>query len=161
MGIGWRFESEDPVPVGTWKRERGRSRSTRELRLPRHERENMLRRWGFTNKEIAHATRNILKAKHNRKVTIQNLRVQKIEEAMESTARRIKNSFRRLGGGGKKNKEKNKENDKKKTSSSARNLISWMGSSDRSIETSRPSLKRAALSTSAIDFPTPRRRASC
>ena len=54
---------------------------------PRHIREGMLKDLGHQEKDIAVAIRIILKIKNQRKVTVQNLGSQGMEEAVESASR--------------------------------------------------------------------------
>jgi hypothetical protein len=100
VGIGWGYECGKDLPIDEWEAQKtqGVHPSNHDLVLPRHIRERMVLDAGFTQREIAHATRQILKAKHQRKVTIEQLAIQKYtEEAIERATRKLKEilSFRR------------------------------------------------------------------
>jgi hypothetical protein len=90
IGIGWRYKKGGTLTVDDWELHRGGVRSTNDLVLSRHVREGMLKDLGYQQKDIADATRMILKAKNLRKVTVQNLGIQGMEEAAESATRRVK-----------------------------------------------------------------------
>jgi hypothetical protein len=99
VGIGWMYKNGKVLPVDQWEAEKGGLvRSGRELVLPRRVRERMLLDGGFTQKDIAHATRMILKLKQQRKTTIEQLAAQQYAEDMFETAkRRIRNLLNIVG----------------------------------------------------------------
>ena len=90
IGIGWRYRRGGVLPIDDWEMNKERSQSTNDLILPRHVREEMLKDLGYTQHDIATATRIVLKAKNNRKITVNNLPNQHMEEAVERAARKVK-----------------------------------------------------------------------
>lgn len=95
IGIGWQYIMEEEVPINDWDMRRGaRNKKSRELVIPRHVRENMLKDLGYTQQDIAMSTRLIWKTKNQRKTTIQNLSAQPMEEAVERASRRVRGMFK-------------------------------------------------------------------
>ena len=69
----------------------GVHRQSNDLVVPKHVRHAMLKDLGYTQEDFAAATRIILKAKHQRKVSAQNQGGhQQFEEAVENAARRVR-----------------------------------------------------------------------
>lgn len=97
VGIGWRFKKGGQVTVDEWELQRGETRKSTSLVLPRHVREAMLKESGYTNKDIADVVRLVMKAKNQRRTTVSNLNASGVEEAVERAARRVKGllNFRR------------------------------------------------------------------
>ena len=91
VGIGWMYTAGKVISVDQWELEKdGLVRRGHELVLPRRVREHRLLDAGFTQMDIAQATRTVLKIKHQRKATIESLAVQQYaEEMMERAKRRI------------------------------------------------------------------------
>jgi hypothetical protein len=87
IGLGWEFVEQDN-DIEDWEMERGRLRCSSELRMKRDQREKLLRDLGYTERNIAAAVRAGHKIRCQRRQTVNNLKVSKIEEAVE-TARRI------------------------------------------------------------------------
>lgn len=98
VGIGWIYKSGNQLSVGEWEAKKcGLVRSGHELVLPRRVRERILLDAGVTQKDIAQATRTILKVKHQRKTTIENLAaLQYAEDMVETAKRRIRYFFLHL-----------------------------------------------------------------
>ena len=71
---------------------RPRRRTHFEMVLPRKVRQDMLKReWDVTQREIAESVRRNVKAKNQRKATVNNLdKATKMEEMMESAGRKVK-----------------------------------------------------------------------
>lgn len=91
IGIGWRYKKGGKVTIDEWEMSKGNNLSrSKDLLLPKHVRESMLKEAGFTQRDIAEAVRIIIKAKNKRKQTVQNLGVEAVEEVVESAARRVK-----------------------------------------------------------------------
>jgi len=93
IGIGWNFLPDDEIfSLEYYEEARQYSRcdSIEQLVLPRGKREHVLRSWGYSQKEIAWSVRTILRSKHQRKQTIQNLHSSSVEEFMEKATRKIK-----------------------------------------------------------------------
>ena len=86
VGIGWRFIEGLPHKLG---HSHGRRRHLNELIVPRHVRERWLREVGYSDREIASAVRKSLKAKNQRKQTVNNLHVQTIEYMVEKSRRKV------------------------------------------------------------------------
>jgi hypothetical protein len=95
IGIGWRFLEADPVCVDTFeKRERrSRAQSLTELQLSKATRLTLVRALGYTDREIAANVRDLNKSRSNRKQTVDNLGVEKVEEAMEKVKRKVRRIF--------------------------------------------------------------------
>ena len=92
VGLGWTYKyAPKTYHIDEWEDMRGRSRrSLEQLILPRYERTTMVIELGYSHKQIADVIRKSLRIKHNRMVTFNNLRTQKMEEFMEKTTRRLK-----------------------------------------------------------------------
>jgi hypothetical protein len=90
IGIGWRYKQGGRLSVDDWELHRAGARHSSDLVLPRHVREGIFKNLGYTQTDIAEATRIVLKAKNRRKTTVQNLGSQHMEEAVESASRRVK-----------------------------------------------------------------------
>jgi hypothetical protein len=102
IGIGWRYKRGGHVSVNEWELQRGDLRRSKDLIMPRHLRQGLLKEIGYTQKDIAEATRIIRKAKDRRKTTIANLSSQGMEEAVEMATRKVKGLLS-FGAFGKKN----------------------------------------------------------
>jgi hypothetical protein len=90
IGIGWRYKRGGQVSVDEWELQRGDLRRSKGLVMPRHVREGLLKELGYTQKDIAEATRIIRKAKDRRRTTLANLSSQGMEEAVETASRKVK-----------------------------------------------------------------------
>ena len=66
--------------------------------LSREERERILVSLGYSRKEIASVVRKTIRLKHQRKVTVQNLKMSPVEEFLERTSRRVRRVLRFTGG---------------------------------------------------------------
>jgi hypothetical protein len=94
IGIGWKFVEADPVCVDTFeKRERPRAQGRADLQLSKASRLKLVRALGYTDREIAANVRNLNKSRSNRKQTIDNLGVERVEEAMEKVKRKVRRLF--------------------------------------------------------------------
>jgi hypothetical protein len=89
IGIGWRYKKGGVFDVDEFEQGRGVPRSSDELVLSRPVREKILKDAGYSQKEIADMVRNILKAKNNRRQTVNNLNAQGVEEAVENAKKRV------------------------------------------------------------------------
>jgi hypothetical protein len=85
----------DPMCVNTFeKRERrSRAQSLTDLQLSKATRLKLVRTLGYTDREIAANVRALNKSRSNRKQTVDNLGVEKVEEAMEKVKRKVKSLF--------------------------------------------------------------------
>ena len=93
VGIGWGYECCTELPIDEWESHKAQDahRSPRQLVLPRHVRERMLLEAGFTQKDIAHAMRQIRRVKNQRKTTIEQFKMKRYtEDAIESAIRKLK-----------------------------------------------------------------------
>jgi hypothetical protein len=89
MGIGWEYVPQDPRTVDEWEMGRGKGRRPSELMLQRPTREKMLRDLGIGDKEIAAGIRENIKIRSQRRQTVNNLRIQKMEETIENAKRKV------------------------------------------------------------------------
>lgn len=95
IGIDWTYDSEATFTVNEYEDERDCCRrSLDNLVIPRGMRQNILVEAGFSQKEIASAVRNALKAKNQRRQTINNLKAFAMEESVENMTRKVKKAFR-------------------------------------------------------------------
>lgn len=90
IGIGWRFNEGECVHVDNWEEERGERRRGTDLVLNREEREALLLEIGYTEKDLATAVRRIVKAKNQRKQTVNNLGAQSVEETLENATKKVR-----------------------------------------------------------------------
>lgn len=96
VGIGWNYSPKSQVfTIEKFEesREFDRYHSSNEFALSRDERERLLRKWGFTQREIATSVRSILRTKNQRKQTVQNLHAANYEEFVEKAKRKVKHVF--------------------------------------------------------------------
>jgi len=87
LGLGWRYH--DGVSLSLKDADTTSRRSARDLVLPRHCRESILRELGYTERQMAQAVRKSLKVKNQRKQTYNNLSHQKVEYLMEKSRRKV------------------------------------------------------------------------
>jgi len=90
LGVGWRYKAQPSLTVDEYEQTRGPLRGSRDLMLDRATREKMVRRMGCTEKEIAEMTRSVNKTKFQRRQTLNNLGIEKVEFAVECAKRRLK-----------------------------------------------------------------------
>jgi hypothetical protein len=90
IGIGWRFNEGECVDVDDWEGERGERRRGTDLVLNREEREELLLELGYSEKDVATVVRRIVKAKNQRKQTVNNLGAQSVEETLESATKKVR-----------------------------------------------------------------------
>jgi hypothetical protein len=90
IGIGWEFAAGGKVDLSDWEKARRRRRPSADLQLDRRKREKILREWGYADKELALVMREMNKVKAQRRQTSNNLAAQKMEEAVEQAARKVK-----------------------------------------------------------------------
>ena len=90
LGIGWKYNRAGIIDVDSYESKRGIPRNHVELTMPRHVRENILKDWGYEQKDVADMVRNILKVKNQRRQTINNLGAADMEEAVENAKRKVK-----------------------------------------------------------------------
>lgn len=92
IGIGWKIKSQKQMSVDDWelRKDMSHKRGGQDLVLQRGTRESLLIDAGYSSKDLARATRVILKWKNQRKTTLNNLQAQPYEEALENAARKLK-----------------------------------------------------------------------
>ena len=96
VGIGWGFVSQEPpatssgMSLDAWEDARRRIRSPSELLLSRSYREALIREWGYSEREMAAAVRELNKLRSNRRQTVNNLGAQKMEETVEAVFLKVK-----------------------------------------------------------------------
>jgi hypothetical protein len=96
IAIGWGYNEEKVESVDEWEgsRSRRRVRSKSELILSRTKREKIVRSLGYVDNDIAAAMREINRVKCHRRQTVNNLKLQHLEETVESAKLRIKSALR-------------------------------------------------------------------
>lgn len=90
IGVGWKYKVQVPVSVDAYETSRGERKQHNALMLDRVTREKMARRMGYTERQIADMTRAVNKTKNQRRQTLNNLGVEKMELAVETAKRRLK-----------------------------------------------------------------------
>jgi hypothetical protein len=95
IGLGWRYKrGGHDVSVNEWESQRGDRRS-KGLIMPEHLREGLLKELGYTQEDIAEASRIIRKAKDRRQTTVANLvsSEEKEEEVVEMPTFKVQGMF--------------------------------------------------------------------
>jgi hypothetical protein len=95
VGIGWNYADEEILAeIGQYESSRDWSkRSGIELCMSRERREKMLRDWGYTDRDIASGVRELNRLKACRRQTVNNLGVERVEEAVELLTRKVKKAL--------------------------------------------------------------------
>ena len=95
LGIGWNYKAyKRTFVVDEWEELRAPGRRKyNEMLMPRTDREALLCKLGYTQKEIASSVRTILRVKTRRLQTINNLDAQQFEEFVEAACRGLKRVF--------------------------------------------------------------------
>lgn len=95
ISIGWSVESETRhATPDAHDLARGRAvRTSSELVLSREVRHDMLKTLGYSDREIAHVVRVVLKDKNKRRTTVNNLPAEAVEEKLESVTNGVKRMF--------------------------------------------------------------------
>jgi hypothetical protein len=91
LSIGWNYYDDKTIRVSVDEYEYYQSRCQDEsdMVLSRYERENILEALGYSEKEVARAIRQNYKLKRNRRQTVNNLPVIRIEEAVETAKKSL------------------------------------------------------------------------
>jgi len=92
ISLGWSYNVADRMTINEYERTRKITGQVRPIR--RIDREEMLRDLGFSRSEIADAVRGIIRTKNQRRQTYHNLKVARMEEAVESAVKTVKRVFR-------------------------------------------------------------------
>ena len=90
LGVGWRYKPQTPVSVDDFEKKRGTRRGKTDLLMSRDHREKLVRRMGHSEREIAEMIRSVNKTKNQRRQTLNNLGVEKMEVAVETAKKRLK-----------------------------------------------------------------------
>jgi hypothetical protein len=166
VGLGWNYDVNEDQHYSIQKfedsRELTRRCSIKELALPRSYREELVRSLGYTQREIASSTRQIIRLKNQRKQTIQNLHASSMEEFIEKATRKVKRVFSLPGSSSRvassvhnnNNNKENKRSNKKTKQHSSSNRYGITTTSNSSIENHRDSLSGSFLAqrkTSSLD----------
>ena len=95
IGIGWEVEGKQQFSVDEFEgsRELERQPDVNLLMLPKTHRHELLLSAGYSKKEIAQSVRGVIKAKNQRRQTVNNLDKIPLEEFMETTKRSVKGVF--------------------------------------------------------------------
>ena len=93
ISIGWRYREQRGLIVDDYEAKKGPPRKSDQLVLNRDMRENILLGLGYSQKDIANATRINVRDKNKRRQTIQNLSTSNVEERMENAAHNVKRMF--------------------------------------------------------------------
>ena len=88
--IGWTHVDSRVVHVNKFEDSRPYRKGQLEMVLTRDEREAILTMWGAHSNDIVSGTRALLKAKCQRRQTIQNLNKASVEEGIEKASRKLK-----------------------------------------------------------------------
>ncbi|CAJ1891841.1 unnamed protein product [Cylindrotheca closterium] len=89
VGIGWKYKRGARRTLDQWESQRGTPLKSFELVMDRAEREHILKKAGYTQKEIAQVVRTCLKGRNQRQQTVSNLQHAGMEEAVEAAQSRI------------------------------------------------------------------------
>jgi hypothetical protein len=95
IGIGWSYHDAS-VTLGIDEYEisrEGQGRSVTELHLSRSTREQLVREWGYTDREIAANIRDRNRVRFGRRQTANNLGAERLEEAIESLRNKVKKAL--------------------------------------------------------------------
>jgi hypothetical protein len=89
IGIGWKYVQRRPKSVNDHQ-ESGFKRGPSQLMVSRPAREKLIRKLGYTEREIAACVRELNKARFHRRQTVNNLAASKVEETVEAAKRMVK-----------------------------------------------------------------------
>lgn len=94
LSIGWRYNHKRAISIDDFERVRLTTRrESHDLVLSRERRERILMTIGYSRAELAVSVRQNIKIKNQRRQTVHNLNVSKIEEAFEKVRRKVKHIF--------------------------------------------------------------------
>ena len=92
--MGWNYSSGKSLPVDDFELIRSFQRGAGPRSLPWHARKDVLLEWGATFSEISNAVRQTMKAKHNRRRTVNSIgRYDRFEEALEGATQKLKRAL--------------------------------------------------------------------
>jgi hypothetical protein len=96
VSIGWKFFQERTLclSVDEYEYYHGHFRDECDMVLDRQERETLLYELGYSEKDLAKVVRENVKMKKNRRQTVNNLPIMKIEVAVESMTKKLTGAFR-------------------------------------------------------------------
>lgn len=90
IALGWVKTFETTFPIDEFDHAKKHRRYHDDLVLSKHTREGILIKSGYTKTDMAKSTRNIIKARNQRRRTVQSVGVQNLEYAMQRVGRRFK-----------------------------------------------------------------------
>jgi hypothetical protein len=93
ISIGWRYKIQRGLNLDDLEAAKGTQKKPNELILDRKQREQILLEIGYSQKDIAEATRIAVRYKNKRRQTVTNLGHSKVEESMENAAKNVKRLF--------------------------------------------------------------------
>ncbi len=102
LSIDWVYDSVFTCSVENYEEVRPKTRSMTELRIPSREREETLRRVGFSRRDIQEGTKNANITRHQRRRTEETMKLAPVQEFLE----RAKRKTLHLVGAGMKRKER-------------------------------------------------------
>jgi hypothetical protein len=92
--IGWGYGETRIINVNSYEDARRGQRTQIDMVLTREARQDLLLKWGVSFNDIVDSIRGNIKAKNQRRQTVSNLgKVQHLEEAFESVARKLKRTL--------------------------------------------------------------------
>mmetsp|Transcript_9966 Transcript_9966/g.24140 ORF Transcript_9966/g.24140 Transcript_9966/m.24140 type:complete len:507 (+) Transcript_9966:532-2052(+) len=89
VALSWDFEQADRIDLDIYEFERKPRRRLRHMILNYYQRQDILRRAGYSDEEISNAAKSLHKVKRQRSQTQMMLPVSKLEEAWQSAGRKI------------------------------------------------------------------------
>jgi hypothetical protein len=91
ISLDWAYEEVEPINLDEYENSRGPRRNTRQMMLNYYNRKNLLTwRFGATEEEMKAAEKEVKKIKSQRSLTKAMLPAQKLEEVIQSIARKTK-----------------------------------------------------------------------
>jgi hypothetical protein len=93
ISLDWNYTESEATCLDEYEGTRGQRRSLRQMGMNYYQRKGVLTRYGYSEKEMEIAKKEANKAKTQRAMTKQFLPLLKIEDALESAARKAKRAF--------------------------------------------------------------------
>ena len=99
IGIGWRYQEASSHSLKYWEERKGgrRPKTSDQLLMSRHQRESLLRDWCYLQRDVAAMIRVTNKVKNQRRQTIQNLKLEPLEERLESLGAKVGSLIPKIG----------------------------------------------------------------
>ena len=96
IALDWHYEEAEPIHIDEYEENRGNRRASRQLMISYYTRKNLLMlTYGHSEEEVKKATKASNKASFQRGVTKYFLPVSKVEEAVQSAARKTRRVVKR------------------------------------------------------------------